>query len=379
MKKAMTVVWHYLKKMDKLLLLAALACSGLSVMLLYSIYANKASSFVYSSTYKTQIIATGLGVVCALILSMIDYNRLARLWYLYAPAGILITLLTFTPLGVMREGTAADDRAWLDLGVTTIQPSEFLKIAFILSFSYHLTKVKDKINQPTNLLLLCLHGAIPIGIIALQGDGGTAIVFGVIFIMMFFIAGISWKYILAVVLASPIMGILGWNFILTDNQRDRFLITFNPEMDPLGLGHQQIQGKIALGSGQLYGKGLFGGDYMYVSEMHNDFIFSYLGQVFGFIGCIALCGGLIFIAIKILYNGIIAKDNVGKYICTGVFAMFFTHSVLNIGMVLGVMPVIGVPLPLISAGGSSVLSMYLAFGLVFSVYQHNERNKSIFY
>ena len=379
MKKAMTVVWHYLKKMDKLLLLAALACSGLSVMLIYSIYANKASSFVYSSTYKTQIIATGLGVVCALILSMIDYNRLARLWYLYAPAGILITLLTFTPLGVMREGTAADDRAWLDLGVTTIQPSEFLKIAFILSFSYHLTKVKDKINQPINLLLLCLHGAIPIGIIALQGDGGTAIVFGVIFIMMFFIAGISWKYILAVVLASPVFAIVGWNFILTDNQRDRFLITFNPEMDPLGLGHQQIQGKIALGSGQLYGKGLFGGDYMYVSEMHNDFIFSYLGQVFGFIGCIALCGGLIFIAIKILYNGIIAKDNVGKYICTGVFAMFFTHSVLNIGMVLGVMPVIGVPLPLISAGGSSVLSMYLAFGLVFSVYQHNERNKSIFY
>lgn len=379
MKKVMTVIWHFIKKMDKLLLLAILVCSGLSVVLLYSIYANKASSFVYPSTYKTQVIATGLGLICALVLSMIDYNRLAKLWYIYAPVGVFLVLLTFTPLGMMREGTAADDRAWLNLGVTAIQPSEFLKIAFIVSFSYHLSKVKDKINQPLNLMFLCLHGIVPIGLIALQGDGGTAIVFGVIFVMMFFIAGISWKYILAVVLASPLLGILGWNFILTDNQRDRFLITFNPEMDPLGLGHQQIQGKIALGSGQLYGKGLLGGDYMYVSEMHNDFIFSYLGQVFGFIGCIALCGIIIFIAIKILYNGIVAKDNIGKYICTGVFAMFFTHAVLNIGMVLGVLPVIGVPLPLISAGGSSVLSMYLAFGLVFSVYQHNERNKSIFY
>lgn len=379
MQKVMTVIWHYLKKMDKLLVLAVLACSGLSVVLLYSIYANKASSFVYPSTYKTQFVATGLGLICALVLSMIDYNRLAKLWYIYAPAGVFLVLLTFTPLGMMREGTTADDRAWLNIGVTSIQPSEFLKIAFIVSFSYHLSKVKDKINEPLNLLLLCLHGAIPIGLIALQGDGGTAIVFGVIFVMMFFIAGLSWKYILALVLASPLIGILGWNFILTDNQRDRVLITFNPEMDPLGLGHQQIQGKIALGSGQLYGKGLFGGDYMYVSEMHNDFIFSYLGQVLGFIGCIALCGVIIFIAIKILYDGIIAKDNIGKYICTGVFAMFFTHVVLNIGMVLGVMPVIGVPLPLISAGGSSVLSMYLAFGLVFSVYHHNERNKSIFY
>lgn len=379
MKKIMSAIWHYFKKMDKLLMLAILSCSALSEVLIYSMYVNKATLYVGPSTYKTQAIATILGLCCALIISIIDYNKFAKLWYLYAPAGVFLVLLTFTPLGKVREGTAADDRAWLDLGVTTIQPSEFLKIAFIVSFAYHLSKVKEKINKPMNLLLLCLHGAVPIGLIALQGDGGTAIVFGVIFILMFFVAGISWKYILSVVLASPILAILGWNFILTDNQRDRFLITFNPELDPLGLGHQQIQGKIALGSGQLHGKGLFGGEYMYVSEMHNDFIFSYLGQVFGFIGCAALCAVIIFISIKILFNGITAKDNLGKYICIGVFAMYFSHVVLNIGMVLGVMPVIGVPLPLVSAGGSSVLSMYLAMGLVFSVYQHSERNKSIFY
>ncbi len=379
MKKALLVIGHYFKRLDKLLLAAILSCTALSVVLLYSIYSNKASSFVYPSTYMTQIIASLLGLSCALVLSMVDYNRLVKLWYLYAPLGIFLVLLTFTPLGKGREGTLADDRAWLNLGVTSIQPSEFLKIAFILSFSYHISKVKDKINQPINLLFLCLHGMVPIGLVALQGDDGTAIVFGIIFLMILFVGGLSWKYILSLILASPLIGIIGWKFILSDNQRERFLIIFNPELDPLGLGHQQIQGKIALGSGQLYGKGLFDGQYMYVSEMHNDFIFSYLGQVFGFIGCIALCAVLAFIALKILYNGVMSKNKLGMCICTGVFSMFTVHVILNLGMVLGVMPVIGVPLPLISAGGSSVLSMYLALGLILSVYAHSDKHNSIFY
>ncbi len=379
MKGFFKMITHYVRTIDKLLMLAILSCTVLSVLLLYSIYANDASNFVFPSTYKTQIVASMLGICATLVLTLFDYEKLVKLWYLYAPLGVGLVLLTFTSLGQVREGSVADDRAWLDLGVTSIQPSEFLKIAFILSFAYHLSKVKDKINQPVILATLCLHGAIPLLLIALQGDGGTAIVFGIIFLVMLFVGGLSWKYVLSAVLASPLLGVLAWFFVLTENQRDRFLITFNPEKDPLGIGHQQIQGKIALGSGQIYGKGLFGGNYKYVAEMHNDFIFSYLGQVFGFIGCIALCGVILFIAIKILYNGMKAKDKLGQCICAGVFAMYFSHAVMNIGMVLGVMPVIGVPLPLVSAGGSSVLSMYIALGLVFSIYAHSEKNSSLFY
>lgn len=378
-KTVWKVIKYYVRSLDKFLLTAIIGCSVLSILLIYSIYANGASRFVYTSTYKTQFIATVLGLGCALVIAMFDYERLAKLWYIYAPAAVGLTLLTFTSLGKMREGTAADDRAWLDIGITSIQPSEFLKIAFILSFAYHIFKVKEKINQPVILLTLCLHGAVPIALIGLQGDGGTAIVFGFIFVTMLFIGGVSWKYILSVILASPVLAIFVWFVIMSDNQRDRFMIVFNPERDPLGLGNQQIEGKIALGSGMLHGKGLFGGNYKYVAEMHNDFIFSYLGQVFGFIGCIALCAVIVFISFRVLYDGMKSKDKLGLCICAGVFAMYFSQAVMNIGMVLGVLPVIGVPLPLMSAGGSAVLSMYLAFGLVLSVYAHGERNNSLFY
>lgn len=378
-KTVIKVIKYYLKSLDKFLLTAVVGCSALSIVLIYSIYANKASRFVYPSTYKTQIIAVVLGLCGALVLAAIDYERLAKLWYIYVPPAVGLVLLTFTSFGKMREGTAADDKAWLRIAGVSIQPSEFLKIAFILSFAYHIYKMKDKINQPLVLLTLCAHGGIAIGLIALQGDGGTAIVFGFIFVTMLFVAGISWKYIVSVLLASPLLAVFVWFVIMSENQRDRFMIVFNPERDPLGLGNQQIEGKIALGSGMLHGKGLFGGQYKYVAEMHNDFIFSYMGQVFGFIGCIALCVVIVYIAFKILYNGMKSKDKLGLCICAGVFAMYFSQAVMNIGMVLAVLPVIGVPLPLISAGGSSVLSTYLAIGLVLSVYAHGERSNSLFY
>lgn len=379
MKKAFKIIGHYFEKLDKLLLTTVLICSGLSVILLYSIYKNDVSASVIPLTYKTQFLATVIGIGFALILSLIDYNKLAKLWYLYAPVGIFLVLLTFTSIGTGRKGEFADDRAWLDLGFTSIQPSEFLKLAFILSFSYHLSKVQDKVNKPFNLLMLCIHGAIPLGLVVLQGDDGTAIIFAVIFFVILFIGGLSWKYILSLIVASPILILIGWSKILSDNQRDRIRIIFNPELDPLGLGHQQIQGKIALGSGQLYGKGLFGGNYMYVSEMHNDFILSYIGQTIGFIGCVTVCVIIGVMCLKLLINAFTAKDILGRFICVGVFAMIFTHVFLNIGMVLGVMPVIGVPLPFISAGGSSVLSMYIAIGLALSVYAHSEKKNALFY
>lgn len=379
MKKALMIVGHYFKKLDKLLLLAVLACSALSVMLLYSICVNKVSSFVYPSTYKTQIIATFLGLFCVFILSLIDYNKLAKLWFLYAPAAIFLVGLTFTKLGAVREGSNADDRAWLDIGITSIQPSEFLKLAFILSFSYHISKVGDKINKPLNILALCVHGAIPIGLIALQGDFGTALVFVAIFLTILFVGGISWKYVVSAIIASPLLGVFAWNFILKDNHRKRILIIFKPELDPLVTGLQQTQGKIALGSGQIFGKGMFGGDYSYVAEVQNDFIFSYIGQVFGFLGCIAFCAIMGFICFKLILNGHHAKDKLGQLISIGVFALIFVHVFMNIGMVLGVMPVIGVPLPFVSAGGSSVLSMYIAIGFALSVYAHSEKNNNLFY
>jgi len=376
--KYLKIFWKFVKKLDKMLLLAVTACSFLGIILIYSIFKNRVSvGYVFPSTYKTQFIAMVLGCSVAIILSLIDYQKLAKLWFLYMPAAVGLVFLTFTGLGKQRAG--ADDKAWLDIGVTTIQPSEFLKLAFILSFAYHLSKVHDKVNQPLNIFLLCVHGCFPIGLIALQGDFGTALVFTAIFLTMLFVGGISWKYVISALLASPILGLIAWNFLLQSNHKKRILIIFNPALDPLGAGNQQRQGKIALGSGQLFGKGLFGSDYSYVSEVQNDFIFSYLGQTLGFVGCVALISVLFIICIRLIRNSFMAKDKLGKYISVGVFSLLFTHTLLNIGMVLGVMPVIGVPLPFVSAGGTAVLSMYIAIGLAMSVYSHSEKKSSIFH
>lgn len=376
MNKTLKIFLRYLKKIDKFLLLSIILCSGLSVLLLYSIYYNKVSYIVHPRDYQMQFAASILGIIILLVMPLFDYRKIAKLWFLYVPFAVVINFLTFTPLGIQVAGT--DDKAWISLGFTTLQPSEILKIAFILSFSYHLYKVGDKINQPSNLLLLILHGLGAIGIIVLQGDDGTAIVFAFIFVVMLFVAGLSWKYIITVLIASPVAVLILWNFLLSRMQKNRILAVLNPELDPVGAGNQQRQGKIALGSGQLTGKGLFGGHYSYVSEVHNDFIFSYLGQTLGFIGCIAFCALAVFICYKILSDAIASKDTLGKYICCGVFAMLFVHYIMNIGMVLGVMPVIGVPLPFISAGGTAVVFMYVAIGLVMSVYAHSEKTASIF-
>ncbi len=376
MKKILKVLWQYFRKLDKLLFISVCGVSFFSVVLMYSIIQNGITT-KGPSMYKTQFISLCLGAFIALVMSALDYQKFTKLWFLYAPAGVGLVLVTFTSLGIQVEG--ADDKAWIDLGVTTLQPSEFLKIVFIMSFAYHLNKVGDKINNISHLALLVVHGLIPIGLVAMQGDDGTAIVFMVIFAAMIFSAGLSWKYILPCLVAAPIGVYVLWNYVLAYHQKMRFIVVVNEELDPLGYGYQQWLGKIALGSGKLFGKGLFADDYSFVPEVQTDFILTYVGQCFGFIGCIALIAALSFICLKIMADSRISKDNLGKYMCVGVSAMLFIHCVLNIGMVLVVTPVIGVPLPFVSQGGTAMLSMFLGIGLVMSVYSHSEKKYRVFY
>lgn len=370
MKTILKGISEYFRKMDKLLLFAVTLCAGFSVILLYSIYVNEISSTVGASYYQTQLIAMTIGFASCLILSAIDYRKLAKLWFLYAPVALALVILTFTSLGFGRDG--ADDRAWLKIGSFSLQPSEILKLAFLLTFSLHLSKVRDTMNKPVNILLLAIHAGIPTLLIVKQGDHGTALVFITMTLTMLFIAGISiWYILLGIIVAVPV-GIFSWYYVLKPVHRNRILILIHPGSDPQGIELQQNRGKIALGSGQLFGKGLFGKDFTNVPEVHNDFILSYIGEAFGFVGAIAIVLLLTFICLKILFDSKIAKDDLGKMISTGTFAMIFTHCFMNIGMVLGVMPVIGIPLPFLSAGGTAMMSMYISIGLVMSVYSHRE-------
>lgn len=376
MKAVLGYIWQYFRKLDKMLFIAVAALSVFGVILLFSIVVNGAATIeVDSALYKTQAIAVAGSWVLALVLSGLDYHKVIKLWVIYAPVAVILSLLVFSNLGIEVYG----DRAWIDLGFMTLQPSELLKITFITTFSLHLSKVGDRINRISNVLLLCAHAAIPVLLVILQGDDGTASIFIMIFVIMMFSAGISWKYILPCVIALPPAIYLVWTRFMKPFQKMRFLVLFDEELDPQGIGYHQRISKTALGSGQIFGKGLFGGEYLKVPEAANDFIFTYVGQCFGFIGCIAVIAVLSYVCLKIMADSKIAKDDLGKYLCVGVYAMICTHCILNLGMVFGIMPVIGVPLPFLSQGGTSVLSMYIGIGLVMSTYSHSEKKYKVFY
>ncbi len=375
MKKnsAVKKVQEYFEKFDKALLIPVIICSALSVLLLYSLWYNETIDARY---FKVQAIASAVGICICFVMSAIDYRKLSKFWFLYAPPILILTLLTFTSLGVGVSGT--DDVAWLDFGFITIQPSEILKAVFITTFSYHISKVKEDMNDFLHMILLCLHGAVPIAIVAKQGDYGTAVIFAAIFAVMLFSAGISIKYILALLIIIPVSAFAVWNFGLSSAHKERILILLNPGSDPLGTEYQQNLGLKSLTSGELVGKGIFETDRSTVPEIYNDFIFAYLGETLGFVGCIILITLFTVICLKIVYNSCKVKDTLGKNICIGVFAMLFAHCFMNIGMVLKVMPVIGIPLPFVSAGGTAVIGMYTALGLVLSVYSHSEEKYRMF-
>ncbi len=361
------------------LLFAVMLCSVISVLLIFSISSNKVLDKVGDSYWQTQLVSMVMGVVLALIISLLDYSRLAKLWFIYAPIALGLTMLVFTSLGYQREG--ADDRAWLNLGFIQFQPSEILKIAFILTFSLHLSKTEEHMNKPLHMLLLCIHGGVPVALIGLQGDYGTAIVFASIFLFMMISADISWKYLLAAPFLVAGAAASLWFFVLGDVHKSRILVLLNPGTDPEGLEYQQNLGLSALKSGGVLGKGLLGDENEYISvpEIHNDFIFSYAGQVFGYVGAVGIIIILMYICLKIFGDSRIARDRMGRFICMGAFGLMLSHCVMNIGMVLKVAPVIGVPLPFLSAGGTAMVSMFAVIGLVLSVYSHRARSYNVFY
>ncbi len=366
---------------DAGLLFAVTLCAGISTLLIYSIYRNGLGEVegVGAGYWKTQLISAVIGAGAAVFLSFIDYRRLVKLWFIYAPAALILVALTFTSLGYQRDG--ADDQAWIQIGSINLQPSEILKIAFILTFSYHLSRDEENMNKPLHMLLLCLHAAVPIAIVGKQGDYGTAIVFAAIFGFMLFSAKISWKYMVAapILIAAAVAGM--WFFALSDFHKKRITILFHPGTDPENIEYQQDLGLAALKTGKVFGKGIFGkqSDYLYVPEMHNDFIFTYAGQVFGFLGSIGIIIILAYICLKVFADSRITRDRLGRFICMGAFGLLFTHCIMNIGMVLKVAPVIGVPLPFLSAGGTAMLSMYAIIGLVLSTYSHRAISYNVFH
>lgn len=316
-----------------------------------------------------------LGLCAIALLMVLDYEYLASLaFYLYGISVVLLILVLIPGIGVYENGA----RSWFRFGsLIGIQPSELVKIAFIITFAKHLSEVDDLIDRPRNVIFLLIHLGILLLFILLQPDFGTAVVFGFIAIAMLFAAKISWKYIGAGLGAVAIAAPCAWFFALKDYQKERIINLFNPENDPLGTGYHVIQSKIAIGSGKFFGTGLYQGGSQYnnfLPERHTDFIFSVVCEELGFLGGIIVILLLMAIVIKCLFIGMNARNNLGMYICVGVAAMFSFHIIENVGMCIGIMPVTGIPLPFFSYGGSSMLTNLIAIGLVLNV---RYRSKSI--
>ncbi len=366
---------NFFTKTDKLLWILTIAAVSYSILLINSM--QRAGDYNY---LHSQLIAVVVGYILAVTISVIDYENIVKTWWLFAIFGVfLLTIVLF--IGINVSGT--DDTAWISLpGGFTFQPSEIVKIIFIITFTKHLHALNEyeKMHTLFGVLSLIPHIAVPVLLVHMQGDDGTALVFVFMFIFMIFTAGLQLRYFMIMLLLLCAGIPLIWNYVLNDEHKNRFMAIFDIDGNALtNYGWQQYQGKVSIASGGMNGYGLNNGPRVataIVPEQENDFIFTVAGEELGFVGCMLLLIILLLIIIKILINSTIARDEIGKYICVGVFSMIASQSIINIGMVLSLMPVIGITLPFFSSGGSSILSVLISIGLVQSVYTHKDDVKS---
>ena len=375
MAKIWAIIADYIRESDKKMMLFCLFATGFGCVAVLS--ATRYTGSV--KQFMVQTLCLLLGFAAAIVISLFDFETLLKYWYVAAGIGFVPVMLTFF-IGTGPAGT--DDKAWLNLGFTTFQPSELLKVCFILTFAYHLSKVEEKINKPYYLIFVCAHAAIPVLLIHFQGDDGTALVFSIMAVCMMWAAGLNKKYFIVLLVAVLLAAPLVYFFIMNPDQQSRIRMMFDIEADLQGAGWQQWRGRIALANGGLFGQGLFKGSLTQmgpagVPEGYNDFIFVSIGEELGFIGCTLVVLVLSFICIRSLNIAKETRKLSGKLICIGFFAMIFAQTAINLGMCLSVLPVIGITLPFFSAGGTSLACLYLGVGEVLSVYRH--RNSRMLY
>ena len=372
MKKKLETVKLFLKETDLFLLITCIVTSifGFIVVCSATQYKLKPDE-ILSRDSIIMLLAILIGIALCLFISYFNYEVFTKFWILIG----IVSLISMILLFFIGDGPQSrpDVHTWIKFKFFSIQPSEFVKIGFIITFSVHLEKLKDKINHPISILQLAVHALIPTLLVIKTGDMGSALVFLLITVAMLFMAGVHWGYFLGgaglVAAISPLI----WMFMFSSIQKNRFLALIHPEQYP-DIIYQQERCITAIGAGGISGQGLFHGAYSqagYVPEAQNDMIFSVIAEELGFIGSVVALSLLAFIAIRTLMIGKKSREHSTNLICCGISAMLFGQVIINIGMCLMLLPCIGITLPFFSAGGSSNLSVYIGIGLVLSIYRHN--------
>ncbi len=351
---------RYLKNFDFTLFFATLIIIIYGCATLYS--ASKGSSG--ASLVQRQIIWAIIGLIGGGIVASINHSVYTQY------AGRLYAITIIILLLVLKMGESAKGaQRWIGFGPIQIQPSEFAKVALIIALAVFLVKHREEIRSLKVFLYSFLYLAVPMILIFKQPDLGTSLVLLAIWIMMTFIMGTDIKNIILFVSGIILLGIIAWTVpgIMKSYQKDRVAVFINPSADMKDRGYHVNQSRIAIGSGQIWGKGFKRGtqrELNFVPEQHTDFIFTVVGEELGFVGS----ASLILLYFIVLWRGVqimaVAEDDLGRAIATGVVGMLSFHVIVNAGMTMGIMPVTGVPLPMFSYGGSSLMANMMAIGLL---------------
>ncbi len=349
---------------DWTLFLTASALAVIGVINLYS--ATSAARAALSDIYIQQVYWLVLGGIMAAVVAVIDYRHYERLGYLLYGLGIIFLVLVFI-LGKDIRGSSR----WIAIGSFGFQPSEFSKLFLIIALAKYLHD--DPRTEPRtlkDLVVPALIMAVPTFLVLKQPDLGTALIHLLIFVTICLLTRIRWQTLASIVVAAGVALPVAWTYVMKDYQKQRILVFLNPEANILGSGWHAHHARVAIGAGGLTGEGFMQGtqnQFHFLPDQHSDFPFAVFAEDWGFLGCfvlVCLYGFLVLWAVRI---GSTAKDRFGAVLAIGVGAMIFWHAFFNLGMVTGILPVVGVTLPLFSAGGSSVLTVMLGMGLLMNV------------
>ena len=360
-----------LKNTDLIILIAVI---GLVIIGIIGIYSAGYNDEDLKSDYFKQFVWLIISLVALALVWLIDYNVFGVL------SGPMYLVCLGLLVGVLWTEPIYGATSWFQLGSVSIQPSEITKIIYILLsakfMDFVLSKDKKAINRWYIILVVLGLMLMPVLLILMQPDFGTAAVFLFITIFMLFKAGINYKYILAGILIFIILVPAVYFLVLNDVQKERILVFLDPELDPLGSGYNAIQSKIAVGAGQLFGTGLLKGtqtQFGYLPVKTSDFIFSVISEEMGFIISVLLVIIYTVLLLRIVNVSKTAKDIYGSLVTMGVFGMLFFHFIENIGMTMGLLPITGIPLPFVSYGGSNLLTNFIAIGIVLSISARRQR------
>lgn len=350
-----------IRELDWPLLLLALVICSLGILQIYSATLDTAS---HTAWWKQIFWLLG-GLVLMWVMTKIDYHTLmGQVPILY---GVSITLLLITPIaGTLVWGS----KRWIPIGFGfRFQPSEFVKLVIVLLVARFLSELKSDSLELRDLLKLAALVGLPLVMVASQPDLGTSLTYVPILAMGIFLGGLRWQYAVAILVVVAVLMPAGW-FLLKDYQKARIETFLDPARDPSGSGYQAIQSKIAVGAGGMWGKGVTRGSQTqlrFLPVTHTDFLISAYAEEHGFVGVVVLFGLYFLLLMQIVQNAQSAPDRAGMFICMEVCALLLFHLLVNAGMAVGWMPVTGIPLPFVSYGGSSMLSVFMMLGLVNNV------------